>query len=207
MEDSKRNIQSDVCPVCFGRFMEDAPDCRACRYPDSCKFYRDNPPPRDPNARYSKGHYVSIDQYGYSEELATEFEIPDERQPVEDSASLTREDLKELLHFLLYSIDDYTLAIILEMLRTGHRDTVTLAEAFGVSKQAMHQKIGIMCDAYPQLRPMIELVMRRCAKLASPDGRKSLKGRNPHNREAKARENEDKGKSDSKPEQMLFDFD
>ncbi|MBO4620341.1 MAG: hypothetical protein J5654_09560 [Victivallales bacterium] len=207
MEESKRNIHGDDCPACFGRFRCDAPECRACPYPDSCKFYRDNPPPKDPNARYSKGHYVSIDQYGYSEELATEFDAEDDSRPTEDRTPLTREDLKDLLHFLLYAIDDYTLAIILEMLRTGHRDTVTLAEAFGVSKQAMHQKIGIMCDTYPQLRPMIELVMRRCAKLASPEGRKSLKGRNPHNREAKARENDEKGRPESKPEQMLFDFD
>lgn len=198
------SMQEQECPECFGRFQEGKSACAECPYPESCRFYRDNPPPKDPYARFSRGHYASIDQYGYSEELATDFELPDEGngEPQEDETPLTREDLKSLLHFLLYAIDEYTLAIVLEMLRTGQRDTVELAKAFGVSKQAMHRKIQDMATAYPELRSMLELTMRKCASLASPEARRSIAGRNPHNRESKA---DDARKEEGKqPEQLML---
>lgn len=203
------HLQGEDAPECFGECREDAPKCATCQFLESCRYYRDNPPPRDPNARHSSGHHVSIDQYGYSEDLGEEIKIPAEVAEEEnaDDTPITREDLKTLLHFMVYAVDDYTMALIIEMLRGGHRDTVSLAKAFGVSKQAIHQVIGRIADRYPDLSGLIELAVRRCAGLANPEGR-SNGGRNPHRRENGNHANHKKGEkaTGSMPETPMLPF-
>ena len=171
------------CPVCYGDAAQCGrlPDCQACKYADSCRYYADNPAP-DGKQRDTRGHHVSLDRYGFAREVAAKDEpYYDERpggkgddyqQPVYSNA-----DLQHLLEFMLRGVDDYSLAIVECVLREEHATASQVAKAFGVSREAMHRKLIDSCKQYPYLRDTLRCALYRCNLLANPENRSGIAGR------------------------------
>lgn len=183
MQDQGQSRQSAGadCPSCFG----DPEKCGAvsacleCEYVESCRYYCENPaPPR--YGRDSKGHHVSMEAYGYAEEVAAlpdAAAVPGQDEEEYNAPIYSNADMQRLLEFFLRGVDDYSLAIVECVLRENCASAAQVAKAFGVSREAIHRKIIDSCRQYPYLRDTLRCALYRCKMLADPENRAAIAGR------------------------------
>jgi len=170
---------SNENPTCFGKSPDRLPVCAQCRYLAGCRWYADNPPPKHPYSRESgKRHHQTIDVYdGEATAVADPHDFETEGEDDSTLPVYSRQDLEQLLHFLLYEIDQYSLSAALVMLRGGHQSIAETARVFGVGREAMRRKLGDACRRHPPLAQMLKAVMSRCAKLSDTASLDSVEGR------------------------------
>ena len=169
-------------PHCFGKAEScgNSPACAVCIFTDSCRFYVENPPPRE-DERDSTGHFVSYDHIAHDKRAALNPEDAEKVADVDyDAPYFSRADLEALLFFLLREVDDYTLSIAEEMLRGSHESAASIAKVFGVSREAMNRKIYDSCRKYPQLAVVFRGCLHKCARLARVDAIGKIDGRKNH---------------------------
>lgn len=151
---------------CFGVGPKDE-RCEDCEYRQACDVCL-KMPDKKINLRM-KG--VSYDRFSFSSEVASEDDTPFEKMAKreQDEARLADEqfsidDLKQVVEFLL-RVDDYSYAILSEIVMENHTTASGVARKFGVSRQAMHRKIRDACVKYPELRQMLQIHLHRCRRI------------------------------------------
>lgn len=153
---------------CFGikAFCEKLdPECYLCDYIHACYYAAFSPNPES-----SRSGLVSYDKCSHLSEAAVQpdqYNEPDQYE-TDDEPQYTRKDLAELLAFLL-RVDEYTLQLAINAL-TGRTSTAAeLAQAQGVSRQAIHQKLMRAVKCYPEIKELLLGNIYRCKRIVRGD--------------------------------------
>jgi len=151
---------------CFGVGPKDE-RCEDCEYRQACDVCL-KMPDKKINLRM-KG--VSYDRFSFSSEVASKDDTPlesiarrEKEKERREKEQFTIDDLKRVVNFLL-RVDDYSYAILSEIVMENHTTASGVARKFGVSRQAMHRKIRDACVKYPELRQMLRVHLHRCKRI------------------------------------------
>lgn len=96
--------------------------------------------------------------------------MPEEADVADDAGGdvcgTRRDDLLAILAFLS-RVDDYTLDVLSSVLGGDARTSSGIAREMGVSRQAVHRKLAWAVEHYPELRPLLNVYLRRCQRIVS----------------------------------------
>ena len=151
---------------CFGH-----PDskryCARCRYLKSCRYYQ--------STESSVDSHLGMVNYGvladWYEGAADCEHIPGCGEPETGKREFTVM-IGEFFRYML-ELDDYTLALISELITPGDPDrhSGTIAALAGLrhtSRQALHRKICRIIGAHPELAEFFRLLLRRLSRCRLP---------------------------------------
>ena len=148
-------------PECWGEYAQDAERCAACQYAEACRWCGENPDADASSVVRRDKHTVSYESLAYSSEVAVEDEPQDEAR-----TDARRDDLLAILAFLA-RVDDYTLEILSSVLGGNATTSSGIARELGISRQAVHRRLGWAVEHYPELRPLLNVYLRRCERIVS----------------------------------------
>lgn len=163
----------DGSPRCYGGILKKA-GCGKCAFAESCLFYETHPLPDDQAARSTSGHGVSYEKCQYSAKVAAPAHDGEDGGFFRDS--FTAAEMIAVLQFILREVDAYSLEIAVKAIRAGENATARqLADAMGVSKQAINIKLLAIARKHPQLAYMLEGCLRRVTSLVNGRGSATLR--------------------------------
>ena len=165
---------SENYPQCFGKGAASSGNsCDSCEFQESCEVCRNMP---DSKINRPLG-FVSYDKYDYSREVADE-QVDDRQDDDASDPGYSLHDMKQVLGFLL-RIDDYSLALLSEIITKNKSTASSVAKDLAVSRQAIHRKIRDSCLKFPELREVFKLYLYRCKSIIRRKNGRDLK--NKHN--------------------------
>lgn len=162
---------------CYGKRHGKRAECASCEYGESCKYYGETQRQAE-SPRNRK--LTSYEASAHHDDLAVGPEIPGEADEIlteRQKPVFSAADMERLLHFLLFEVDDYTVAIIECMLREEHDSAAQVAKAFGVSREAIRRKVTDSCRKFPELAQLFRDTLKKCARVAKQENRKFVSGK------------------------------
>lgn len=166
-------MTNDLYQECFGHCRRDA-DCRDCELFASCVCISDT----EAGIERHSGMTSVEELEGWSRKLSTPPVLPDDGDADADgdaaaaaqTGALTG-DLARLAEFCryLFSLDDYTLGILAEIIVPGDPAarvcTVSdLARVHRCSRQAMHRKMLASVRRHPELAQLFRVAVRKIGR-------------------------------------------
>lgn len=155
---------TDGVQECFGSCRHDE-ECRNCELLSSCAYITGAD---DPDKHSGMTSIEEIEKWSIETAVYDSLHEDEEEEPPEE----TPFDLGSLMEFcrFLFSLDDYTLAILAECLnprgdaRMADNTVSSLARIHGVSRQAMHRKMLASVRRHPELASVFRLVLRKIGR-------------------------------------------